>query len=372
MRQCDEINEIVRLREMHLRSKYGYSSRRSDMYTDLISKAQCTAEEKKEILKTIAVFIALTERARRYGLLALEQAAEKLPCDFMRIGVNMILSGYDPQLIERMLMNIIYFENPCGKELLERLISVEGILAVWGDDNPIAVKTKLLSYLGEKYSAEVYKDGSEVNSLLEKYSSFNNFKQDKASHSDFDANQLALNLVFSAVIRSSIVLKTLSKIYVLGKEKPEVLKDNFGSLSNIIYDFINDVLMPEIREAKSLNMRFDQVELLAKKLQTLHDDCFCWNDSLESVLRQPELMDIKGKERYKIYGFRKVVREFFKVILAVISEKEWCDKFQPDLFSEIIRHCVVEGKPAIEFVEGESLKLLLGGLEKSVLPAVNV
>jgi len=265
-----------------------------------------------------------------------------------------------------MLMNIIYFENFCGKDLLEKLVIVEGIMALWGFDNMFEVKTKLLSYLGEKYSAELIKEGSETNSLLEKYCALNNFEPDKASPIGSDANRPALNQAFTTLINSSVVLKNLSMVYVLRKEKPDVLKYDFGKLSDIIYDFIDDVLMSELWKSKSLDMRFDQVKLLAMKLQALYDDCFCWNEALESIPWPPELMYLKGKEHYDINGFKKVVREFFMVILAVISEKRWYDNLQYEFFREIIRHCVLEEKPAIEVVEAESLKLLLRGLEKSV------
>jgi len=363
MKRRDEINEMARLREMYLRSEPDYFQRRSDMPFELISMAQCTTEDKNEMLKTIAVFIALSERTRRYGLLALEQAADKLPSDFMKIGVNLVLEGLAPQLIEGILKNIIYIESASGKELLEKLIIIEGILAVQADDNQLLVKTKLLSFLGEKYVVDSYNSDSEVNCLLKKYAALNNFIADNASSESSAIGLPDLAKTFSTVINSSIVMKNIARIFALTREYIADSETNISGLNGNVYGFIDDVLMPEVRNFKAINMRLDQAQILMKKLQSVYDDRYCWERALNETLTGEKFTCKKDNERYATEIFINSAREFFEIIIAVISEKEQSDRYSQEVQYEVIRHCIIDGKPAIEFSLSESQKYLIKGLE---------
>jgi len=354
--------EIVMNRERCLLAQYGYFHRRSDMFSELISKAQCTVEDKKEMLKTIAVFITLSEMVRRYGLLALERVENKLPCDFMRIGANLVLEGHDPQLIELILKNIIYSENPSGKELLERLIIIEGILAVQGADNPHVVKTKLLSYLGEKYVVDVYDSDSKVNCLLRKYAALNNFVADNATAESSVIWLPDLAKTFSTVINSSIVMNNMAGIFALTRKNIDNSETAIYDLNRNIYAFIDDVLMPEVRNMRALNMRMDQAEILMKKLQGMYAGRYCWERALSETLAG-KFLGKQDDERYTADIFINSVREFFKIIIAVISEKEQSDRYSQETQYEVIRHCIVAGKPALEFPLSESQKCLVKGLE---------
>lgn len=62
-----------------------------------------TADLKEE--KIISDLVAFSERARREGLLALEDNLEEVEDDFMRKGVQLVVDGTDPDIIKSVLFN---------------------------------------------------------------------------------------------------------------------------------------------------------------------------------------------------------------------------------------------------------------------------
>jgi chemotaxis protein MotA len=58
-----------------------------------------------EIEKTIRIMVEFSERARREGLLALEDNLQELDDDFMRRGIQLVVDGTDPEIIKSILYN---------------------------------------------------------------------------------------------------------------------------------------------------------------------------------------------------------------------------------------------------------------------------
>lgn len=60
---------------------------------------------KLETEKTIRILVEFSERARREGLLALEDNVQELDDEFMRKGVQLVVDGTDPEIIKTILEN---------------------------------------------------------------------------------------------------------------------------------------------------------------------------------------------------------------------------------------------------------------------------
>jgi chemotaxis protein MotA len=58
-----------------------------------------------ETEKMIGVLVEFSERARREGLLALEDNLQELDDDFMRRGIQLVVDGTDPEIIKSILYN---------------------------------------------------------------------------------------------------------------------------------------------------------------------------------------------------------------------------------------------------------------------------
>src|SRR5699024_7557605 len=56
-----------------------------------------------ELLKLIQLFINLSERARREGLLALENEAEEIEDPFIKKGMLLAVDGIEPEVIQEIL-----------------------------------------------------------------------------------------------------------------------------------------------------------------------------------------------------------------------------------------------------------------------------
>jgi len=60
---------------------------------------------KVEVEKLIRILVEFSERARREGLLALEDNLQELDDEFMRKGVQLVVDGTDPEIIKNILYN---------------------------------------------------------------------------------------------------------------------------------------------------------------------------------------------------------------------------------------------------------------------------
>ncbi len=58
-----------------------------------------------ELEKTISTLVNFSERARREGLLALEDDIEEVEDDFLKNGIQMVVDGTDPEIIKTILYN---------------------------------------------------------------------------------------------------------------------------------------------------------------------------------------------------------------------------------------------------------------------------
>jgi flagellar motor component MotA len=101
-----------------------------------------------EYHKISAKAVQLSEKARREGLLALEDLIdfEKLnKRDILEFGLKFVVDGTDAEILRNILSNIIkQEEDKYTRKLME--IKEEAVLSIQAGDNPLVIAYKLNSY----------------------------------------------------------------------------------------------------------------------------------------------------------------------------------------------------------------------------------
>jgi hypothetical protein len=115
-------------------------------------KIQCDGEDKKECLKLLQKIVLLADKARKYGLLLLEADIDQTIPFLLRKGLELILSGTEPQLVKEILETYIYAGDLRGKELLAGSIIKEGVLLIQKGEHPWVVRERLAAFFGEDFA----------------------------------------------------------------------------------------------------------------------------------------------------------------------------------------------------------------------------
>ena len=121
-------------------------------------RIRCSEDEKSQCIAFVWQIVAMAKKAKRNGLLALVQEAEETNSFLLRKGLQLVLEGVQPSLVKTTLEYYILSGSYTGKDLLERCIILEGVLAIQKGVNPQIIQEVLLSLFGEKgqqaYEAE--------------------------------------------------------------------------------------------------------------------------------------------------------------------------------------------------------------------------
>lgn len=142
-------------------------------------RIQCSAAEKKECMALVAEIISMATKAKRNGLLSLVQDAEETSHFLLRKGLQQILEGVNPQMVEKTLQYYILSGKYHGKELLIRCIIMEGVLAIQSGVNPTIIKELLVSLFGEAcYETYEIEFGDKKNERLRAF--FNKIEKSRA------------------------------------------------------------------------------------------------------------------------------------------------------------------------------------------------
>lgn len=114
----------------------------------LAERIQCSDDEKVECFESIKIIADLANKSRRNGILALEGEMRKSNDFIIKKGIQFITDGVDPEYVKEVLETYITADNIKGKELLKRIIAIEGILCIQKGMNPTLIIEKLVAYLG--------------------------------------------------------------------------------------------------------------------------------------------------------------------------------------------------------------------------------
>jgi len=95
------------------------------------------------------MMVQASEKARREGLLALEGDIDEYKHPLLKLGMQFVVDGTDPEIIQSIITSRILSENRHGRDLLEQIIICDSVLSIQSGDNPRIIMVKLFSYLGE-------------------------------------------------------------------------------------------------------------------------------------------------------------------------------------------------------------------------------
>ncbi len=115
----------------------------------------CSHEEKKEALVTLDKILDLSQKAKCSGLLSLEAEMDTVQPEFFRKSVQMLIDGIEPECLREILMNYILCGGLRGKDLLIRILILEGTLAIQQGVNTLILREKLSSFFGEDFMEEI-------------------------------------------------------------------------------------------------------------------------------------------------------------------------------------------------------------------------
>lgn len=113
-------------------------------------RARCTGRDSDECVKLVTRIVKLAEIAATRGLLALENEPMESDPAALRIGVQLVVDGTEPDLVEAILGRFVLFGGHKGKELMIRVMTIEGVLALQRGDHPRVIEMELLAFLGER------------------------------------------------------------------------------------------------------------------------------------------------------------------------------------------------------------------------------
>ncbi|MCL2851903.1 MAG: hypothetical protein FWE20_02540 [Defluviitaleaceae bacterium] len=109
--------------------------------------------DKEGCVPTVTRMIELAGLARSGGILELEAEIEEESNVFLRTGVELVVDGRDPEIVEHVMLNLMLAGNYSGTELLKRMIIATGVLKIQQGENPSMTALTLASMLGEEYLA---------------------------------------------------------------------------------------------------------------------------------------------------------------------------------------------------------------------------
>jgi len=142
-------------------------------------RIRCSEDQKSQCIALVSQIVAMAKKAKRNGLLALVQEAEETNSFLLRKGLQLVLEGVQPALVKTTLEYYILSGSYTGKDLLERCIIMEGVLAIQNGINPQIIQELLLSLFGENghaaYEAEY---GDKKTDKLDAF--FEKIKKDQA------------------------------------------------------------------------------------------------------------------------------------------------------------------------------------------------
>ncbi len=124
-------------------------------FDDLIfSKFDFSGVHKEGLIPLIEELIGFSDKARKQGLLSLEDDLGMVKDPFLKMGMQLIIDGTDPELVEEILERIIFFSNATTERVLEYCIMRTGVLGIQTGNNPHVLHHQLYAYIGMEFIEE--------------------------------------------------------------------------------------------------------------------------------------------------------------------------------------------------------------------------
>ncbi len=96
----------------------------------LAAKAACSQEDQESLVGIIKAIKDLGEKAKKRGILALEEEQAIITDPFLKVGLQLIVDKTDPDMVRDILDADIYYNESNGRELLQKILVREGILRI--------------------------------------------------------------------------------------------------------------------------------------------------------------------------------------------------------------------------------------------------
>ena len=101
----------------------------------LAAKAACSKEDQESLVGTIKILKDLGEKAKKRGILSLEEEQSKISDPFLQVGLQLIVDKTDPDVVCNILDSDIYYNESNGRELLKKILVREGLLRIQKGEN---------------------------------------------------------------------------------------------------------------------------------------------------------------------------------------------------------------------------------------------
>jgi chemotaxis protein MotA len=100
----------------------------------LAAKAACSKEDQESMVSLILTLKGLGEKAKKKGMLSLEDDLGAIKDDFLKIGIQLIIDKTDATVVSDILDSDIYYNESNGRALLRKIIIREGLLRIQAGD----------------------------------------------------------------------------------------------------------------------------------------------------------------------------------------------------------------------------------------------
>lgn len=103
-----------------------------------------------DLLETLKAILICAKRARREGLLSLDEMISNAPEPplLFRIGIQLVVDGNEPETIMEILSSLMDAEKLEGDDMIEAKVIISGILGIQRGDNPRVICAKCAAHLG--------------------------------------------------------------------------------------------------------------------------------------------------------------------------------------------------------------------------------
>jgi hypothetical protein len=307
------------------------------MNYDILKRANCTDEEKTELLNTISLMANIADKSNKEGLLSLEDVADVTDNKFLKIAIIIIIDVSDKAFVRDVLENIINAEECNGRILLEKILILEAAMLISQYSSGETVKTILLSLLGEKW----------VSSYIE--------EEEFYSFSDKNIELVPKKILYWSLLNSlKKILKShwflchLASLYLVGEIK-ELDEDKVNETTEQVWIIVNEEITSKLFGWEHLSISFawyTRIQILENLLNLMNDcDYINFRDNAEFALKRVlSRYDIDEKNSDMRYEFPRRINEFMKLFMIIVMNNH--RKYDFKILSRAISKTIMAGEKA--------------------------
>lgn len=115
----------------------------------LATKAACSREDQESLVGIIKTLQDLGDKAKKRGILSLEEEQSLITDPFLKVGLQMIVDKTDPEMVCNILDSDIYYNESNGRELLKKILIREGLLRIQSGESARNILISTRVFLGK-------------------------------------------------------------------------------------------------------------------------------------------------------------------------------------------------------------------------------